>query len=327
METYEAPSISIPSRGQRFVLARRNCPEVIKPTAALQTAITPGVSWALGTRQNVVTAAQFGNTPLILVGVALVNYSGKNQTTNTGGIFINEEGQIRMYIDKGLGTGDEFIAEFPWFENAVLTLSGLVDDVISSQLVTFQQRRISLSHQLIAPYTLIRADAASSQATTYTVGLGVTPYFYTPANYNLIEVPLSEYENELGNDSSVDFVRKTRCFPSLGSVQVLVVGTLYEIDAALNADYLIEGWAWGSTAGGGGWFEIDFATCPQGSLPSPENIQARGSVKRLALVHRSAGHEQFFHPFIAYKGERLMATLASENGTTDPYVMLYGRRI
>jgi len=123
MKNYDAPSINIPSRGQRFVLARRNCPEVILPSGATQTAITPGSAWALGTRVNEVTATQFGNNPLILIGVEVLLSSTISLTTNST-VFIVEHGQIRLYKDNNLGTGDELIAEFPWYANASVNMSG-----------------------------------------------------------------------------------------------------------------------------------------------------------------------------------------------------------
>ena len=330
MKTYDAPSINIPSRGQRFILARRNCPEVIKPTAALPTAITPGAGWVLGTRQNVVTAVQFGNTPLILIGVGIMVNDGKTTAINLT-LFIREEGQVRMYIDKNLGVGDELIAEFPWSSHGLLQVTGQSLDTISASVITLQQRRISLSHQLIAPYSLIRADATARLTPAATTqSIEVMPYFYTPSAYNLIEVALSEYDNELGNDSSVDYVRKTRCFPSLGAVNLgSTVGIWVEIDAALDADYLIEGWCAGSVDGtAGAWLEIDFAACPQGSLPAAENVQARAVVRRATFTQRLPGvQEEFFHPFVAYKGERLMAQITSQNNNPTPSVFLYGRRI
>jgi len=322
MKNYDAPSINIPSRGQRFVLARRNCPEVILPSGATQTAITPGSAWALGTRVNEVTATQFGNNPLILIGVEVLLSSTISLTTNST-VFIVEHGQIRLYKDNNLGTGDELIAEFPWYANASVNMSGNTDGVTAADVAPFPMLKIDLPHRLLPPYTLIRADATTENASPPSNRARVYPYFYTPSNYNLFEIPLSEYNADIGYDASGDLV-KTRCFPSLGSV-VTAQDTWVELKDELDANYLIEGWSWGKGTGAVASSEYDFAACPAGSLPALENLQAKGQYGRLLTTQRGAGNGRFFHPFIAYKGERLMVKMTGTAITMS--VFLYGRRI
>lgn len=323
MKTYEAPSINIPSRGQRFVLARRNCPEVFRPNSAAPTSITPTTSWALGTRQNIVTAAQFGNNPLILIGFGVAVQDGI-QLTGTGTTYLREEGQIRIYIDKNLGVGDQLIAEIPFATSGFIQLVVGTDSIVYA----YNHRRIAVTHYLLPAYTLIRGDAAIRTVVAAAIVQAI-PYFYTPSAYNLFEVPLPEFNNQLGQDRTEDFILKTRCFPSLGSANVTTIGAWVELEASLDADYLIEGWCYGSIGTGAlaTYVEIDFAACPANSLPSPDNIQARGIWRRAGVIVKASGHEEFFHPFIAYKGERLMSTQVARTGSMDAQVILYGRRI
>lgn len=319
------PSVVIPPRTGDRLLARRNCPEIIRPTAAASTLVVPGTSWALGTRVNLVTSAQFGHEPLLFVGVGASVVDGTVLSADDT-IRLVDEGQAVLYADMNRGAGDVSIGAFLWHTWGLVQMAGRVDDAVTATVIAMHHRRYPMPHLLMPPGTLLRADAAIRNSTALaSLGIRITPYFYDPKVYQLFEVPVSVHSAAIGYDQIGDLARQ-RCFPTLGSVQVTAIGTWVELEAQLDADYLIEGWCMGSTNAAVAAMAVEFATCQPGSLPGPLDVQARGAYRRPAISPFGALIEEFFDPFIAYKGERLMATMA-ESGISDPFVMLYGRRI
>ena len=296
----------------------RDCPNIIIPTLANAIGPVPGTNWAWGANLAITSPSTYELLLIqMIVGAFLGNIYSANGTNQFSYMI---QFQLRKYVNQAY----TILAHSQMTESGVATIGGIVDDEVSASLFVTSCRGIKCGPIRISASTPLRLRATISGVPT-SIATRLYLSGYDTNTFSLIRVPYIDRLYESGSKAAYPALLPLDSAIALAShaVTTWTYGSWVTVNASLDADYLIrEAYA----------IPGDTKTCfgdqielGLGAVDS-EVIQARYAMTPLAFFNSSV-HTELRYPFIAYKGERLAARVASSTQNRAVMVGVYGVRL
>ena len=321
--------VALPSHGlyappqRRFI--RRDLPEIAIPIDAEVAASNPGTAaWAQSAAFAQLVASSAAEYVTCSLGVSL--RQGRTLTAN--GVDA-EAGLWTAHLYTGAAASEVERAARALGLAHRISITGIVDDAVTSQALAQLATQLPMYGMRIPAATRITAktacslDGATHLKVAFTWLLVYDATLIAPARLWAWD----EDEFAAGGDSYQNASKIWPATPAALNVTSSgtnwVYGSWLQVDAALDADYLIEGISMGNELSG-----TNASVQAQLGLGAGGSEVAQSTTYQRRLgTDRTGGFYPFTHPFIAFKGERLAVRLKASSASVDADVNVYGIKV
>lgn len=323
---------TLPSHGlyappqRRFI--RRDLPEIAIPINAEAATINPGsAAWALSSSfgQLVASSAAEYVTNAIGVTARFGRALTTNVTVTTGMIW-----SVHLYTGAASSEVERARVIFGG-PAARCSLLGVVDDAVTAQAFANIGGQVPMYGMRIPASTRITAKTATNvPSTNWTRNAEVWLLVYDATLIQPAHLwAWDEDQFVAGGDS---YQNASRMWDSTPTALLMTSGAgawtfsaWVQADAALDADYLIEGVA--NTREDDASTTADFVVQLGLGAAGSEVVQSESKCSRVGTTEQNCGVFTFTHPFIAYKGERLAIRVKDQQGSLDHEAVIFGKKI